>query len=81
MLCSITPPLPTVLNPPTLTSNGSCQQQQQHTIVIVVVVVVVVVSFTICTPDKIDQSKNEMGGARSTYGEQDRHIQGFGGDT
>lgn len=36
----------------------------------------------ICNTDQIDESKKtEMGGACSTYGEQDRHIQGFGGDT
>ena len=29
--------------------------------------------------DKIE--KNEMGGACSTYGGEERHIQGFGGET
>ena len=29
--------------------------------------------------DKIE--KNGIGGARSMYGEEERHIQGFGGET
>jgi len=39
----------------------------------------------VCTPhqilfcDKIE--KNEMGGTCSTYGEEERPIQGFGGET
>ena len=43
-------------------------------------------SLMICTPhpifffcDKIE--KNEMSGTCSTYGEEERHIQGFGGET
>ena len=32
-----------------------------------------------CSGDKIE--KNEMGGACSAYGEEERCIQGFGGET
>jgi hypothetical protein len=32
-----------------------------------------------CAGDKIEQ--NEMGGACRAYGEDERHIQGFGGET
>jgi hypothetical protein len=32
-----------------------------------------------CSGDQIE--KNEMGGSRSTYGGEDRCIQGFGGET
>jgi len=38
----------------------------------------------ICTPHLYcfgDQIENEMGGACSTYGGEQRHIQGFGGET
>jgi len=39
----------------------------------------------ICTPHKyypVDQiEKNEMGGACSTYGGEERRIQGFSGET
>ena len=32
-----------------------------------------------CSGDQIE--KNEMGGGCSTYGEEERYIQGFGGET
>jgi hypothetical protein len=32
-----------------------------------------------CAGDKIE--KNEMGGECSTYGEEERRVQGFGGET
>jgi len=32
-----------------------------------------------CSGDKIE--KSEMGGACSTYGGEERHVQGFGGET
>jgi len=32
-----------------------------------------------CSGDEIE--KNEMGGACSAYGGEERHIQGFGGET
>ena len=36
-------------------------------------------SFKFCSHDKIE--KNEMGGACSAYGGEERRIQGFGGET
>ena len=36
----------------------------------------------ICTPNQMFQvEKNEMGGECSTYGGEERFIQGFGGET
>jgi len=38
----------------------------------------------ICTPNQIfqvEKSENEMGGECSTYGGEERFIQGFGGET
>jgi len=45
----------------------------------------ITVPFIVISPRKscrIDQSrKNEMGGAYSAYGGEERYIQGFGGET
>jgi hypothetical protein len=38
-------------------------------------------ALMICTAQPILFEKNEMGGACSTYGEEERRIQGFGGET